>query len=229
MVEIQTSVRRGMVALPSPKLVKVSTPYMKSGLLYDDHKNYFGTDSPDVLVWTAPSAFMNPLITADRLAREARVTDPLRYRREYEAEFAEDIATFLSAAWIESAVQTGTHEIPPSDGVKYVFAVDTSGGGNDAFTVAGVSAEGTKAERRIVQHVMRGWEKPRGSQVSLEGAVEEISRLVKSYGYSRVYGDRYAPGTVSSSLIRSCARPRTCILSLTRTRRTSRKCISTVR
>ncbi len=47
--EIQASIRRGMLNFPAPRLVKISTPYMKSGVLYDDFKRYFGQDSPDVL------------------------------------------------------------------------------------------------------------------------------------------------------------------------------------
>jgi hypothetical protein len=37
-VEIQASIRRGMLSFPNPKLVKISTPYTKSGLLYQDFK-----------------------------------------------------------------------------------------------------------------------------------------------------------------------------------------------
>jgi hypothetical protein len=102
-VEIQTSIRRGMISFPSPKLVKISTPYMRSGVLFDDFKTYYGQDSPDLLVWRASSTLMNPSLMAERLERERRV-DPHRFAREYEAEFAEDIAAFLPGTWIEEAV-----------------------------------------------------------------------------------------------------------------------------
>ena len=80
-VEIQASIRRGMLSFPNPKLVKISTPYMKSGLLHSDFKKYFGTDSPDVLVWQASSLLMNPSLKAERLAQE-RTLDESRYFRE---------------------------------------------------------------------------------------------------------------------------------------------------
>jgi hypothetical protein len=153
--EIQASIRRGMLAFPSPRLVKITTPYMRGGVVYEDFKHYFGQDSPDVLVWRAASALMNPSIATRRLERERRL-DPERFAREYEAEFAEDVDAFLPAVWVEEATVTGRHELPPRAAVRYVAAVDPSGGGADAFTLAIVHVEGGGAERRVVQDVMPG-------------------------------------------------------------------------
>jgi hypothetical protein len=111
-VEVQQSIRRGMVNFSRTKLVKISTPYMKSGILYDDFKNHFGQDSPDILVWRAPSRFMNPTLSENRLEREKRL-DQQRFAREYEAEFAEDVDQFLPGVWIDSAVVPGRRELPP--------------------------------------------------------------------------------------------------------------------
>jgi hypothetical protein len=49
-VEVQASIRRGMIAFPSTRLVKISTPYMKGGVLFDDFRRGFGQDDPDLLV-----------------------------------------------------------------------------------------------------------------------------------------------------------------------------------
>jgi hypothetical protein len=110
--EVQQSIRRGMINFSRTKLVKISTPYMKSGILYDDFKNHFGQDSPDILVWRAPSALMNPSLKQSRLDREKRL-DPQRFAREYEAEFAEDIDQFMPGIWIDSAIVPGRRELPP--------------------------------------------------------------------------------------------------------------------
>lgn len=189
--EIQASIRRGMVSFPSPRLVKISTPYMKSGVLYEDFRRHFAQDSPDVLVWRAPSALMNPSLRAERLERERRL-DPDRFAREYEAEFAEDLEAFLPGAWVDQAVVPGRHELPPREGVSYVAAVDPSGGGADAFTLAVVHAEGEGAERRVVQDVMRGWSRSRGATVDLEGVVKECAETLRRYRVSAILGDRYA-------------------------------------
>jgi len=70
---------------------------------------------------------MNPSLKAERLDREKRL-DPERFSREYEAEFAEDLESFLPTAWIEAAVVKGRHELPSLPGVTYIAAVDPSGG-----------------------------------------------------------------------------------------------------
>jgi hypothetical protein len=189
--EIQASIRRGMLGFPSPRLIKISTPYMKSGVLYDDFTRYFGTDSPDVLVWRAPSALMNPSLRAERLDREQRL-DPSRFAREYLAEFVEDLDSFLPAAWVEAAVAPGRHELPPIEGRSYSAGVDPSGGGADAFTLSICHAEGAGAERRVIQDVMRGWSRSRSQTVDLTGAVGEMADIVKRYGLYSVHGDQYA-------------------------------------
>jgi hypothetical protein len=200
-VEVQASIRRGMIAFPTTRLLKISTPYMKGGVLYDDFKRGFGQDDPDLLVWRASSLLMNPSLRVERLDRERRL-DPTRFTREYEAEFAEDLEAFLPSAWVENAIQTGRHELPPQSGVRYVAAVDASGGGPDAFTLAIVRAEGSGASRRIVQDVMRAWAKPRDGQTDLEGAVQQIAAILRGYGVSTVYGDRYARGWVREAFKR---------------------------
>lgn len=185
-VEIQASIRRGMIAFPSTRLIKISTPYMKSGILFEDFKRGFGQDDPDLLVWRAPSVLMNPALRAERLERERRL-DPIRFAREYEAEFAEDLEAFLPSAWVENALVPGRHELPPRDNVRYVAAVDPSGGGADAFTLTIVHREG----ERIVQDVMKGWSRHGNEALDLEGVVKEIAGLVKRYWLRAVVGDRY--------------------------------------
>jgi len=201
-VEVQTSIRRGMIAFPSTRLVRISTPYhMKCGIWYEDFKRGFGQDDSDLLVWRASSQLMNPTITTPRLEQERRL-DSLRFAREYEAEFADDVNAFLSTAWVEGAIVTGRFELPPLDGVRYVAAVDPSGGGPDAFTLAIAPAEGTGTGRRIVHDVMRGWAKPRNGEVNLESIVAEIVAIAKAYRVTAVHGDRYAKNWVREAFQR---------------------------
>lgn len=189
-VEVETSIRRGMLTFEGSRLVKISTPYMKSGVLYEDTRRYFGQDDGDVLVWRAPSALMNPGLKAARLERERR-RDPERYAREYEGEFAEDLETFLPAAWVEAAMATGRRELAPRLGVHYVAAVDVSAGGPDYFTLAVGHVEGAGPERRVVQDVMRGWRRRGSEMLDLQGVVRQIASLIRPYGLAAVVGDRY--------------------------------------
>jgi len=189
--EIQTSVRRGMLSFPHPRLIKISTPYMKSGILHDDFKRSFGQDDPDLLVWRATSSLMNPSLSKESLTRQQRL-DPIRFAREYEAEFSEDLSAFLPSQWVEDAIQRGHHELPPRPGIEYVAACDPSGGGADAFTLAVVHVEGRAGERKVVNDVIKGWSRVGTTAPDLVGVVKEIADLLRQYKISRVTGDRYA-------------------------------------
>jgi hypothetical protein len=193
--EVQTSIRRGGVGFPSQKLVKISTPYLKSGVLWEDFQSYYGRANPDVLVWQAPTLLMNPTIDAARLARERR-KDPTRHAREYEALFAEDLEAFLPAAWLDAAVVDGRFQLEPRAGVSYVATADPTGGGSDAFTLAIVHLEGGG---RVVQDCLKGWTGSRTAKVDLGGVVAEIAETVRRYGLTEVHGDRYAGAWVTEA------------------------------
>jgi hypothetical protein len=163
---------------------------MKSGVLYDDFKNFFGTDQADILIWRAPSTLMNPALTHERLAREKRL-DPQRFSREYEAEFSEDVNAFLPSAWVEAAITTGRRERPYLAGPYYVAAIDSSGGGeserHDRFTFTICHAEWIAESYRVVQDVLKGWRR-----ADLENVVLEIVAILEHYRISEVLSDRYA-------------------------------------
>ncbi len=202
-VEIQTSIRRGMVGFASgTKLIKISTPYMRGGVLYDDFQRAFGKPDPDLLVWRATSRLMNPVtFTEQRLSREERL-DPVRFRREYLSEFVDDVAAFLPQHLIDAAVKPGRYELPYRDGFRYVLAVDPSGGGPDHFTCSVVHAEGKGADLRVVQDVLKGWATRGADTVDLEGIVAEIAEVAKRYRVRTVYGDKYSREWVAQAFRR---------------------------
>jgi hypothetical protein len=181
--EIQASIRRGGLSLANPKLVKISTPYLRSGVLYADYKRAFGIGDPDLLVWVAGSTLMNPSISEAQLARERRL-DPVRSRREYDAGFSEDIGAFVSVGVIDMNV------CPPIKEASYFGAVDPSGGGAGAFTFSICHA----TENKIVQDVLRGWTKVKGEPTDLDAIVREIVYLAKSYNLRFLTWNRFAAG-----------------------------------
>jgi hypothetical protein len=200
-VEIQTSLRRGMIGFPTTRLVKISTPYMKSGVLHADFQRAFGKPDPDLLVWQATSSLMNPTITDARLSREQRL-DPVRFAREYEAQFADDVMAFLPQHLVDAAVKQGRYELPHREGVSYLMSVDPSGGGPDAFTCTVVHTEGKGADLRVVQDLLKGWATRSTETVDLESIVAEIAAIATRYGVRTVYGDRYSREWVAQAFKR---------------------------
>lgn len=96
--------------------MRLSTPYVRSGVLVDDFPRGYGHDDPDLLVWRASSALMNPTITSERLDRERRL-DPIRFEREYEAEFTDDLASAFEHAVLTRCVEGDVRERAPVNGV----------------------------------------------------------------------------------------------------------------
>jgi hypothetical protein len=45
-----------MIGFETTRLVKISTPYMRSGVLHDNFARAFGKPDPDLLVWRATPA-----------------------------------------------------------------------------------------------------------------------------------------------------------------------------
>ena len=183
--EVQASSRRGGLSFPVQRLVKVSTPYLKSGVLHADHQQSFGVDDPDRLVVVASSALMNPTITDKRLARERR-RDPSRYEREYMAVWIDSLTAFLSSEWIEPAIGArhpratprGRHQLRRRDRrqrrlVRRLHAGDLP--------------------RGRVRHHRAGRDallarKSQGRGRDLEGVVAEVADIVKRYGCPKILG-----------------------------------------
>ena len=182
-IEIQTSIRRGMIGFERARLIKISTPYLRSGILYQDYTNHYAKDSEDILVWTSDTVTMNPSISEKRLERERRL-DPLRYEREYEAQFVSDVESFIPIAWVEAARIRDRHELPPQPRLRYAAGVDVSGGaGKDAFALSICHLEGD----RVVQDLLKSWRRQ-----ELEATVREVAEICFRYRVFEVWGDRYA-------------------------------------
>jgi hypothetical protein len=56
--EVLTAVRRGWLAFMHSRIVLSSTPYLRSGVLWDAHRRAWGQDDLDTLVWCAASALI---------------------------------------------------------------------------------------------------------------------------------------------------------------------------
>ena len=97
-------------------LIGISSPYRKTGLLYQKHRDHFGQDSDDVLVVQAPSRVFNPTLD-EQIIAAAISADPEAAIAEWEGEFRSDISSFLDDEIIERAVDYSRPlEMPPRRG-----------------------------------------------------------------------------------------------------------------
>jgi hypothetical protein len=183
-LEIQTAVRRGMIGFANTRLLKVSTPFHRSGIMHSDFDRYWGQeDAHDVLVWKASSMLMHPGLSEQRLERERRL-DPTRFAREYEAEWISDLSAAFDPEAIDACVVPGRKELPPMKDTDHFAFVDPSAGARDLYTCCICVQSGEK----VLQVALRYFKPP----FSPADVTQQIVSLLKSYGIRKVTGDRYA-------------------------------------
>jgi len=186
--EILTAVLPSL--LEGGKVIGLSSPFGKFGLLYELYKQHFGKSGSDVLIWQADAKTMRPNYSKERLDRMKK-RDPVAFKSEYLAQFRDDLETYLSELDIEAVTAKGRLMIPPVSGNRYFCFVDPSGGKNDSFTFAVGHVEGNKA---IVDRMQEYRAPFNPSEV-----VSQICPIIKTYKIYEVVGDRFAGNWCSGS------------------------------
>lgn len=166
------------------KLIALSSPYARRGVLWQAFRNYYGkADSKRVLVAKAPTAIMNPTLPK-HVIEQAYEEDPASASAEYGAEFRTDVESFISREAIEAVVIPGRIELAPTNRNYYFGFVDAAGGsGQDSMTCAIAHKDGEK----VVIDAVRAFKPP----FSPENVVTEFCKLFESYRVRSVVGDRW--------------------------------------
>jgi hypothetical protein len=184
-------------------LVGISTPYRKSGLLYDKYKNHFGHDDAEVLVIRGDTRTFNPTIPA-AVIDSAMADDPEAALAEWAAEFRTDLSAFLSEADVDRAIDPQrAAELPPQDGVRYYAFVDVSGGRHDPFALA-IGHRDT--DDRIVLDVIRAAQPPFDPHT----VTGQYGALLRQYRLSNVTGDNFAAEWAASAFAAAKIRYQKC-------------------
>lgn len=169
-------------------LCVLSSPYRRTGLLHQLHRDHFGKEDRETLVVGGSSLQFNPTLSAERIAA-ASAADPQGALAEWEGQFRSDIAQFLDDDLIDAAINHDRpQELPPRSDVRYVAFTDMSGGRHDASTICIMHAEGSHDTPRYIADVIRGHRAPHDPHL----VVKEFAALCKQYRVTKVIGDRFA-------------------------------------
>jgi hypothetical protein len=170
------------------RIVAISTPHKKSGLLYSKFKDHFAQDG-DTLVIVSPTRLLNPLID-QQIIDDAIAEDGPHGRAEWLAEWRADVSQYLDRTIIEAAVDSGVVTRPPIKGVKYVAFHDPAGGaGGDSATLAICHRDGERGSDVIVVDCLLE-QKPPFDPLAVSRDWAAVIRNYNNLG--EVTGDRYS-------------------------------------
>lgn len=179
-----------MATVPQSKLVRMSSPWTKDSMTFDDFANREQT--PEKLVWCAPSADMNPEVSDTEIELFRKEFGDAATRREYFAEFTEEVNGFLEAAWIDKAKQkdaTGEGFLQPTGPV---YAAVDMAQFSDHLGAAAASAD----ESSVVTLIFAEAEKPADGKIAALPALRELAQAFNDLNVVKVFSDRVSSTTV---------------------------------
>ena len=182
--EVLRALRPAMGTIPGALLIALSSPYSRSGPLWDTFNRHHGKDESDILCWQAATRVMNPTISQALIDREMEL-DPENARAEFYAEFRSDLEAFISEEAIAAITIQGRYELPPQLNITYTAFVDPSGGRKDA---ASLSIAHITKESKVILDLARRWTAPHDPA----NVVKEQAEILKAYRIKKVIGDKYA-------------------------------------
>jgi hypothetical protein len=181
--EVLAALRPSLLTSGGP-LVAISSPYSRTGPLWNAYSRHFAKDGDLILVVQAPTLALNPTIDPAQI-EERRQEDPAAASAEYDAEFRSDRESYVDREVVERLVVPGRRELLPVPGVRYTAFADPSGGKVDSFTLCIAHRE--RGDRCIVD-VLR----ERKAPFNPDDVCSEYASLCQRYGVSKLVSDRYA-------------------------------------
>lgn len=209
--EIYRAVSPGQATFESPKIVGISSPWNRAGILYQFYEA--GTDGckvycadcrlnpkPDcaacavlrephrnrLIIHTTTAASGNRLVEKSWLRGEFN-KDPRAFERECLARFQDSTSGFLNSALIEKARARGVLSRPADKRNFYIAAMDPAFR-RDAFgfTIVHAGENG-----KITQDFVARWKNDDGTPLNPGDIFPQIAQRLHEYGVRTVYSDQY--------------------------------------
>jgi hypothetical protein len=189
---ILDSVVGGMVATANPLLLLLSTPWNKSGVVWEHFRDRDA--NPDRLLWRASTLLMNPSANGQLMERHRKDRGENFYRREYLAEFSEDAIAYIEWADIDAAI-AGVPFFPPKPGVRYCMGLDP-GRKRDHF---GAAVAHKESDNTVIVDWCAEW-KPGLFGLKYANILPQIWQRAREYGAPKIASDQIEFGGIEASI-----------------------------
>jgi hypothetical protein len=172
-----------MITVRNPKLIKISTPFAKHGVLWNEFQQRSELHHP---VLHFPSAAFNPTLKPSLLAKE-RARDEEKFRREYLAEFVDSTSGWIVPELLDPCIVRGRTEVPYRSDATFIAVADPAFVRDDfAFAVLSRSKEG-----RIVVHRVARWSGSKAAPLGHEDVLTQVKSILVEYQLNDLTGDQH--------------------------------------
>jgi hypothetical protein len=180
--EVYRAITPAQATVPGAILIGISSPYKRSGLLFDRWRRHYGKNG-SVLVVKAASRVLNSTLPQS-IVDAAMEADADAAAAEWMAEFRNDLSDFISREVVERCIDPGVHERPPRRPNRYVAFIDAAGGsGSDSMTLAIAHTENSIPTLDAIRE--------RKPPFSPDDATAEFAKLMKAYNVTRAESDHW--------------------------------------
>jgi hypothetical protein len=185
--EIINALKPAMVTMPGSRLIAASTPYARSGILFQAYEAHYGRDT-DELVVQASTRQMNAGISESYIAKEI-ARDPAN-KSEYLAVWREGVESFVSLESVKACVGSYVQR-PYNSEYRYVAFLDPSGGRSDAMSLAIGHREFRDGLGTLHIDLVVGKKAP----FDPTAVAGEFASIMRSYRIGTASGDAYSGDT----------------------------------
>jgi len=232
--EIYSAIKYGMappVGAPKRRLISITSPAAKYGLVYDLFSRYHGRRDAPVLVARGATQTFNPNISSDWLDGE-RQRDPKKYDREVLAEFADSISPWIDRTTVDDATKGRDLEpLPRLPKGQHFVGIDLAARRDSSVLVVAhledavddgpvelvevrdpvtrearlerrVQAKGVPSLPRFVVDRVERRTPSKGQPLDLPLVIADFAAVAKSYGARDLWGDQWSAPLVASELRR---------------------------
>jgi hypothetical protein len=187
--ELARAIWPSMIQFENPLLLLISSPYAKSGLLWEWYSKYYGKNEEGVLIWQAPSITMNPLLNQEAIAQDL-IEDAEGSESEWLGRFRKSLSMHLNPEVVDDAVVPGRYELEFQPNTLYSAFVDVSGGTRDSMTLAICHKEHSSDGESLVLDLVR--EVVPDPKFDPAAVAKDFCKELARYHISDITGDRYA-------------------------------------